>query len=1001
MPRRAFSRHFRPTTRMRSFPKFMTGLCLYLTLVVCTASTFGQYRFDTWTTDNGLPQNGLRQITQTPEGYLWFTTFDGLVRFDGIRFTTFNKGNTKGILNNRFTGIFADTDGTIYATTMEDGILTVFRNGEFTTYPADQVPGHYISRVERSGSELRFLSEDEDRKGRSWYRLVDGRFEFIEKEKTYTDDHSFVGEAGSKWTISVNGVLEEKHGASTFVPVDLTKVNFRVNTFEDSDGGIWLGERKVHYVRNGELRTFGEADGLNESSLYHSFWQEADGSVWFSSGGASSNSIGLIQYKDGGFKFWGKESGLLSPSIQDVFHDREGTTWLATARGLVRRRKEVIKGYSTADGIDHSEIYPMLRASNNDIWIGSSKGLSLYRDGKFQPLELRSPSPDTPVKETWKNGQMSVQSLWEDPNGKMWVGLNGGIFLVEDGVAEMLSNDGHVHAIRGDRHGNVWAATNKGLLRFNDYKLSQRYNTQDGLSNEFMTFIFEDSKGQLWVGGLGGLSKFVDGRFESLTTKDGLVGNYVRTVYEDAEGTFWIGTYGKFFNYREQDGLYNSGVFAIEEDARGNFWISSNRGIYRVRKDELNDLAAGKIARINSVGYGKEDGMLSNECNGGRQPASLRDDRGRFWFPTQEGIAIVDPAAESPNPLPPTVVVEEVISERDPVDIRNGATIEPGHRDLEIRYTGISLIHSDQIKFQYKLEGHDKAWIDAGTRRTANYSYLPPGDYTFLVRAANSDGVWSTQDAAVKIELQPFFYQTKLFILLCVLGAAAVLLLVWKVSVYQLEARERKLTRLVAERTAELAWANENLQSLANSDGLTKIGNRRRFESFLADEWHRAVRFKTEISLVMFDIDHFKLFNDTYGHQAGDECLQRVAEAFAATINRPTDLVARFGGEEFAMVLGGTDAAGAMQLAAEAVENLNKMQIRHSESPTSEFLTVSVGIATVLANFDLTENELVKLADSALYKAKRDGRNQIFVYDQITQGSMNIDILAKDILIAS
>src|SRR5688500_5138778 len=174
---------------------------------------------------------------------------------------------------------------------------------------------------------------------------------------------------------------------------------------------------------------------------------------------------------------------------------------------------------------------------------------------------------------------------------------------------------------------------------------------------------------------------------------------------------------------------------------------------------------------------------------------------------------------------------------------------------------------------------------------------------------------------------------------------------IWKVSVHQLEANERRLSRLVKERTAELAEANENLVNLANSDGLTKIGNRRRFESFLTDEWHRAIRFKTEISLILIDIDHFKRFNDTYGHQAGDECLQRVAEAFAETIKRPTDLVARFGGEEFALILGGTDAAGALIIAEQAVENVNDLKIPHSGSETSQFLTVSVGIATMFAKF--------------------------------------------------
>ncbi|MGB7209139.1 MAG: diguanylate cyclase [Pyrinomonadaceae bacterium] len=984
--------------------KIIYSICFYLCIAV-VSSVYGQYRFDTWTTDNGLPQNGVRQITQTPEGYLWFTTFDGLVRFDGVRFTTFNKSNTKGIINNRFTGIFGDTDGTLYATTMEDGILTTYRNGVFSSLTSDQVPGHYIGRIERDATgKLRFLAEDDERTSRSWYSLNDGKFEFIEKQGSYNEDIVLNGKSGTTWTIRPTSIKEVKGGKTSVIPLDLTKISYRVNVFEARDGSLWLGENRVHHVRDSQVKTFDEKDGLPQTSLYHSFWQESDGSVWFSSGGASSGSVGLVQVNDDKMTLWGRDHGLLSSSIQDIFNDREGTTWLATDRGLSRRRKQVIQGFSTKDGIDHSEIYPLYRDKKDNIWIGSSKGLSIYRNGKFEALDIKSPA-NTPANSTWRPGRMSVQSLWEDADGKMWVGLSGGLFLLQDGVAQLLHKGSHVFAIKNDRVGNVWAATNKGLLRFNDYKLTAEYSVRDGLPNEFMTTIFEGSKGDLWFGGYGGLSRFEDGKFVNYTKTEGLVGNYVRSIYEDTDGTFWIGTYdegmsrfkdGQFVNYKAENGLYNNGVFAIEEDEAGYFWISSNRGIYRVKRQELNDFADGKIAKINSVGYGKEDGMLSNECNGGRQPASLRDKDGKFWFPTQDGVAIVDPSAEQANPLPPSVVIEEVLIERQPVDFRGNLTIEPGLKDIEIRYTGISMIKSDQIKFKYKLEGHDKDWIDAGTRRTANYSYLPPGNYTFLVQAANSDGVWSEKRAELSLDLWPFFYQTKLFLLLSILGAAIVLLVIWKLSVYQLEERERRLTKLVAERTAELAGANKVLQNLANSDGLTKIGNRRRFESFLSDEWHRAVRFKTEISLVLIDIDRFKLYNDAYGHQAGDDCLQKVAEAFAETIKRPTDLVARFGGEEFAIILGGTDAVGALTIAEKVVANVRSLGIRHSHSDTSELLTVSIGVATMFAKLDMSEADLIKAADKSLYQAKENGRDRIYVYDHFTNGPMNVDVLMQE-----
>ena len=278
---------------MRPFSKILPVLWLLL----CSLAAVGQYRFDTWTTDNGLPQNGVRQITQTPEGYLWFTTFDGLVRFDGVRFTTFNKSNTKGIINNRFTGLFADQEGSLYATTMEDGTLTIYRNGVFSSLPSDVVPGHYIGEVKYGpDGNLRFLAEDEDRLGRSWYGLNDGKFEFLEKQGKYSDDIVINGRSGNKWIVTTTGVSELKDGQTIHTPLDLTKLVYRPNVFEDSNGDLWIGENRVHRIHNGDLRTFDEKDGVIHNSLYHSFWQEADGSVWVSRGGAASRSIGLLQF---------------------------------------------------------------------------------------------------------------------------------------------------------------------------------------------------------------------------------------------------------------------------------------------------------------------------------------------------------------------------------------------------------------------------------------------------------------------------------------------------------------------------------------------------------------------------------------------------------------------------------------------------------------------------------------------------------------------------------
>ncbi len=971
-------------------------LFLSLFLLFGCLNVFGQYRFDTWTTDNGLPQNGIRQITQTPDGYLWFTTFDGIVRFDGVKFTTFDKSNTKGIINNRFTGIYCDKEGTLYATTMENGVLTIFKNGIFSSYTSDQVPGHYIQEIlpDKNG-ELRFFVEDQDRLSKSWYYLRDGQFVFSEKLTRNGSPIEYVGKSGAKWSITPEKTVEIRDGKTTFYSHKGELYDFRNEVFEDSTGGLWIGGLTLIHLKHGTAESFRENAGFPAKADFHSFREESDGSIWFANGGRSGFGVGLVRYKDGQFSKFGKEFGLSGTAVFDVLKDREGIVWLATNKGLNRLRKKVIETFSTQEGLIDPEVYPIYRDSKDDIWVGTTKGLSIYKNGKFEPVKLRQRKQNFEGNKKWETDKISVQSFLEDSNGKMWIGANGGIAIAQNGEVEKLeaAEGQHVHAIVEDKSRNVWAATNRGIMRFNDYKLTAFYSIKDGLPNEFMNVIFEDSKGRIWFGGFGGLSELRDGKIKNYTSNEGLVGNYVRSIYEDKEGVLWIGTYdeglsrfkdGKFANIKAENGLYNNGVFAIREDSKGNFWISSNRGIYRVSHKELNEFADGKIQKINSVGYGKEDGMLSTECNGGRQPASIVDKDGKFWFPTQDGIAVVNPDLEIHNPLPPKVVIEGVKIDGEPIDLQgNNIAIEPFQKNIEINYTGLSLIKSDQIKFQYKLEGHDSDWIDAGTKRTAYYSYLPPGNYTFSVKAANSDGIWNEEGAKISVEFRPFLYQTKLFLLLCFLAFAILLLIVWKISIYQLKARERKLKKLVAERTEELNKVNEELQQLANSDGLTKIGNRRRFEEFLAGEWHRAIRSKTEISLIMVDVDYFKLYNDTYGHKAGDICLQKIAKTLADTVNRPTDLVARFGGEEFAIILGGIDSFGAINIAEKAMQKVRDLEIEHSKSLIGSLITISIGVATTFVTMEMSESELIEAADIALYQAKENGRNQIKVFDFI------------------
>lgn len=341
-----------------------------------------------------------------------------------------------------------------------------------------------------------------------------------------------------------------------------------------------------------------------------------------------------------------------------------------------------------------------------------------------------------------------------------------------------------------DRSGAYWIGAATGVVRYQNGAVT-RFTTRDGLAGNDTKVIIEDGQGGLWLGSYGGLTHYQDGRFTAWTEKDGLPGATVRSLKQDPDGTLWIGTYdsglgrfkdGRFTRYTTQDGLFDNGVFQILEDDFGWLWMSCNRGIYRVRKQELQDFAAGKIKAVTCLAYNKSDGMPSTECNGGRWPAGVKTRDGKLWFPTMAGVAMIDPASVNANTQPPPVVIEEMRINNQPApleawdaaihDPNSALQIYPGQDNFEIAYTALSFINSENMRFKYKLEGADADWVEAGTRRTVYFSHLAPGDYLFRVIAANADGMWNQTGASLRITIVPPFWRTWWFTTFAALSLA-------------------------------------------------------------------------------------------------------------------------------------------------------------------------------------------------------------------------------------
>ena len=271
----------------------------------------------------------------------------------------------------------------------------------------------------------------------------------------------------------------------------------------------------------------------------------------------------------------------------------------------------------------------------------------------------------------------------------------------------------------------------------------------------------------------------------------------------------------------------------------------------------------------------------------------------------------------------------------------------PGDGEIEIHYTGLSFLEPEKVRFKYRLVGFDRDWVDAGTRRVAYYTNIPPNLYRFEVIAANNDGVWNETGARPRLRAAPPLLPGALVPRARPHRPGRPRLAAYQARIRQLAARERLLARLVKDRTRELEQANQMLARFSYLDAVTGIANRRNFDDGLELEWRRLLREGGPLSLVMIDIDHFKAFNDTYGHQKGDECLKAVAEALRRALHRPGDICARYGGEEFGVILPGTDAAGAFAVAEGLRQAIEDLAVPHAGSSVAPVVTISVGVATV------------------------------------------------------
>jgi signal transduction histidine kinase/ligand-binding sensor domain-containing protein len=731
---------------------------------VCARPAAAQYRIDAFTTEQGLPQNSVNSVLQTRDGFLWLTTFAGVARYDGFTFQVFNTINTPELPTSRFGELFEDRDGGLWINTDGFGVVR-YRDGVFRTYSVDDgLPDNRVQSVFTNAAGEVLV---DTRAGVKVWR--GDRFQpYPVKVPSIADaDKRILHHAakGAVWFGDATGVHKFDDGRVTqSIPIQVPK-----RVFEDRSGRLWIetNERRLQCLVDGKLITY-DVSHLVPRIATLNFSDDDDGNVWF---GLRGSGTGLLRFRNGAFTHYSVRDGLPSDHVGNIYQDREGTFWAPTDGGLGRLTDRYITSYSVADGLAVNNTYPVFQDRRGDIWIGGWSGLTRYRDGVFTDMAAAMG-----VK------GHNVHSILEDRDGAMWFGTFGdSIKRVKDGVVREFpsksARGATIRALYQDRAGTIWVGGEAGVGTVRHDEVVWLADYQGGEA-----FVFaEDQDGAIWIGTERGVTRFSGGHFTNIGKDQGLTGAPVRAIHQDRAGSFWFGTYdtglfryrdGTIVRYTTMQGLPTNGAFRIIEDERGSFWISSNVGIYRVSRHDLDRLASAPGGTVTSVIYGPRDGMLSGECNGGGQPAGILARDGRIWFPTQKGVVVFDPASIAMSTVAPPVAITRVLVANQPVPLSDLVEIRSGPTALEVQYAALTFVRPESTRFRFRMEGLNDAWTEAGAERSARFAQLPYGNFRFRVIAANRDGVWNTDGMAFDVRVVPPFWRRPWFLSLMIVAAA-------------------------------------------------------------------------------------------------------------------------------------------------------------------------------------------------------------------------------------
>ncbi len=832
----------------KNYKQFFLIYKHFLILLISSSPLFTPAQttsFISYGMDQGLAQGQVQSLTQDNEGNLWIGTIAGLTKYNGTKFISYTKN--QGLAEDWVTCSYKDAAGNIWfghwagnvtrynakTKTLENLGLEEYTHFKTIKAIKEDGTGRYWIATEGAGifiyepanNKMFSLSQKDGLSSNTVYDFVmdpaknvwiatDSGLTVYNMQKPVNDPESFIR-------------LNTRHG---FFSKNITTLYFNTNN------ELWIGSADkglavVRFDKNtpADLSEYivksqtllDESKGLN-SSFIKTIYQDHNGTMWVGTVGGGVSKFIPSPDKDrqtalnqGIFKTYSTRQGLNYFNVNTIFEDREQSLWIATDLGLNQFRGERMQIYDEADEVPNNIIWSMCNDNDNNIWLGTNNGLckiafNFSTNGGIESHSITNYNQQNGLSSN------SVLACFQDSKGNMWFGTGfNGVSMLAKGASKFVTYtkangllSDMIYTVAEDKEGNIWFGSKEGATRFNpDTKVFRNYSVKDGLGGNHIYRIFKDSKGVLWLGALGGKLCAYDGSsFKTYDESNGLTHKFILSINEDKKGNLWFGCYGgglyrfdgkTFINYSINEGLSSDSPFSIVPDNEGNIWIGNNRGI-----DKFD------VKQNTFVHYGKNEGFPGVECN---PNAACMDKKGNIWFGTIMGAVKFNPNEDLPNKTAPLTQIFGLKIHLKDTLFPAEAEFKYNQNNITFKFIGVSLTNPKKVNYEYSLEGFDHGWIPANYLvQEAVYTNLPPGKYTFKVRACNNDGVWS-EPTTYNFTVQPPFWQTALFYV------SAFIFIVFAIYVYdQLRTRNLKLAKAalekkVQERTIELAIKNEEL----------------------------------------------------------------------------------------------------------------------------------------------------------------------------------------------